>query len=257
MVLFIGIIIILCVTLLSTTIGFIIEQFDHLTGADKRIKEKIEHRRIEYEKIENEKISRDKEYKYEDVWDKNNELYESDEYAKIIGKYGFFVDLKTKEVILPYQLLNKENLDKPTIKYINKGIIEKIDVDSIIKKQYESKNYLSYNKLNLENINLNSYLNGENYLMMNKEELLNESNINNLIKIFGSLDNYLTIKQNYENLILTKEEYNQYKQYINELREIKIKKLANKYNNNQYATQSHTDHLNQIEQEINNIKKDG
>ena len=122
MVLFIGIIIILCVTLLSTTIGFIIEWFDHLTGADKRIKEKIEHRRIEYEKIENEKISRDKEYKYEDVWDKNNELYESDEYAKIIGKYGFFVDLKTKEVILPYQLLNKENLDKPTIKYINKGI---------------------------------------------------------------------------------------------------------------------------------------
>lgn len=65
--------------------------------------------------------------------------------------------------------------------------------------------------------------------------------------------NYLKIKKTVEDLLLTEEEYKQYKKYIEELRDVKVKTKVDEYHN-QLLPQSHTDYLKQIEQEINNIK---
>lgn len=194
------------------------------------------------------------------------------EYERIMKGKPFLVNLETHEVILPHMLLKDEELNGLILEYIDKARIPEMNVDQIIDEQLGQYNYYSSKDLFKEyNIDeFEKYINPEyspfNYLIMedkqilnidyvliNQEELTERENDDKFIKLFNGFDNYLKIKKTVEDLLLTEEEYNEYKQYLEQLREIKIKTKVDEYYN-QSLPQSHTDHLTEIEQEINNIK---
>lgn len=198
--------------------------------------------------------------------------YRKSEYERVMKDKPFLVNLKTHEVILPHMLLKDEELNGLILEYIDKARIPEMNVDQIIDEQLGQYNYYSSKDLFKEyNIDeFEKYINPEyspfNYLIMedkqilnidyvliNQEELTERENDDKFIKLFNGFDNYLKIKKTVEDLLLTEEEYKQYKQYLIELRDVKIKTKVDEYYN-QSLPQSHTDHLTEIEQEINNIK---
>lgn len=226
-----------------------------------------------YIKDDNE-LLKDKQSKDEEPKDDKNENKEEvrSEYEVIMEDRPFLVNLKTHEVILPHMLLKDEELNGLILEYIDKARIPEMNVDQIIDEQLGQYNYYSSKDLFKEyNIDeFEKYINPEyspfNYLIMedkqilnidyvliNQEELTERENDDKFIKLFNGFDNYLKIKKTVEDLLLTEEEYKQYKQYLIELRDVKIKTKVDEYYN-QSLPQSHTDHLTEIEQEINKIR---
>jgi len=230
--------------------------------------EKLYKRSYHYRNDDDEQFENDHEKLIENII-----KYKKSEYERVMKDKPFLVNLKTHEVILPHMLLKDEELNGLILEYIDKVRIPEMNVDQIIDEQLEQYNYYPSKDL-FERYDVDEfekYINPEyspfNYLIMedkqilnidyvliNQEELTERENDDKFIKLFNGFDNYLKIKKTVKDLLLTEEEYKQYKKYIEELRDVKIKTKVDEYYN-QSLPQSHTDHLIQIEQEINKIKK--
>ena len=224
-----------------------------------------------YIKDDNESL-KDKQSKDEEPKDDKNENKEEvrSEYEVIMEDRPFLVNLKTQEVILPHMLLKDENLNRAILENIEKDMISEMNVEKIIEEQLEQYKYYPSAKLfkeynvdefdtyiNPDCLPFNYLLSGKiidtDYLLIHHTELTDRNNDEKFIKIFNGFNNYLEVKKNVDHLLLTEEEYNKYKQYLEQLREIKIKTKVNEYYEKS-PSQHHTDHLIQLEKEINNIK---
>ena len=215
---------------------------------------------------DNDEQSKDEQSKDEKPKDKklkdkkfNKKLF--DEYEQMMGKYEFIVQLGRNKlnVILPYELMKDENLDNAILEYIDNGTISEIEMKKLVSNYLKGKNYnyylnIGYDGFRAINFEANSRFFGDRFVVMNANHLNNKNNTGDLLNLFGSLENLLTVKQNLKNSILSKEEYLKYKKYIMDLREIKIKNIANQYDNETFATKSNINYLIELEKEINQLK---
>lgn len=183
--------------------------------------------------------------RYLDVWkDKNSEV---SEYDKMMGKYGFFVDMETKDVKLPYQMLKDVDLDQSVLQYLEDGTIIEPDIDEYIYNQLRFYNF----KFKPNNYNVYNTIHVNKNMLINTTQFNDQKNHKELIRELNGLNNFLRVKENLNRLTLSEEEYNKFRQYMDDIYEIKIKQIANQ----SHATQSHISYLNQLEHEINKLKK--
>lgn len=183
--------------------------------------------------------------RYLDVWkNKNSEV---NEYDKMMGKYGFFVDMETKDVKLPYQMLKDVDLDQSVLQYLEDETIIEPDIDEYIYNQLRFYNF----KFKPNNYNVYNSIHVNKNMLINTTQFNDKKNHKELIRELNGLNNFLRVKENLNRLTLSEEEYNKFRQYMDDIYEIKIKQIANQ----SHATQSHISYLNQLEHEINKLKK--
>lgn len=228
--------------------------------------------RILLEKMENDltKKTKKEEDKNKEVSKlKNSKDKKNEEYERVMENGKIIVDMKTRNVTLPYMLLKEEDLRSEVLEYIETGKVSKMKVENIITKitreKIEDKNNYSsewiFRNYSLKEIE--KYINENklppyiyepfnvcvNKLIIKPEELKDRENDEKFIQLFKSFDNYLEVKKNIESLILTQEEYEEYKRYLERLRELKIKSKAKEYYEKE-PMQKHTEYLIELDKEI-------
>ena len=210
--------------------------------------------------------------------DKNIEEKNKDFYNNMMGtknnSYGFLINLENNKVIMPYHQIKANITNAEILYYLNNQKIKIIDSLSLI----EPIELKEYEKINLYNINnyekfINKYefpldYNKKNFYLyqifidnqdnkfiwINKEIFDNPDN--KFLEIIGGIDNYLEIKENYNNLLISQDELFDYIKKVINLKKSKIEFLGNQKLNNIKSSQSGLEYLKNLENDIDQLKND-
>lgn len=210
--------------------------------------------------------------------DKNIEEKNKDFYNNMMGtknnSYGFLINLENNKVIMPYHQIKANITNAEILYYLNNQKIKIIDSLSLI----EPIELKEYEKINLYNINnyekfINKYefpldYNKKNFYLyqifidnqdnkfiwINKEIFDNPDN--KFLEIIDGFDNYLEIKENYNNLLISQDELFDYIKKVINLKKSKIEFLGNQKLNNIKSSQSGLEYLKNLENDIDQLKND-
>lgn len=190
------------------------------------------------------------------------------------NSYGFLINLENNKVIMPYHQIKANITNAEILYYLNNQKIKIIDSLSLI----EPIELKEYEKINLYNINnyekfINKYefpldYNKKNFYLyqifidnqdnkfiwINKEIFDNPDN--KFLEIIGGIDNYLEIKENYNNLLISQDELFDYIKKVINLKKSKIEFLGNQKLNNIKSSQSGLEYLKNLENDIDQLKND-
>ena len=175
---------------------------------------------------------------------------------------------------MPYHQIKANITNAEILYYLNNQKIKIIDSLSLI----EPIELKEYEKINLYNINnyekfINKYefpldYNKKNFYLyqifidnqdnkfiwINKEIFDNPDN--KFLEIIGGIDNYLEIKENYNNLLISQDELFDYIKKVINLKKSKIEFLGNQKLNNIKSSQSGLEYLKNLENDIDQLKND-
>lgn len=208
--------------------------------------------------------------------DKNIEEKNKDFYNNMMGtennSYGFLINLENNKVIMPYHQIKANITNAEILYYLNNQKVKIIDSLSLI-EPIELKEYIKINLYNINNYekfinkyefpldynkkifdNFQIFIDDQNnkFIWINKETLDNPDN--KFLEIIGGFDNYLEIKENYNNLLISQDELFDYIKKVIELKKYKIEFESNQKLNNIKSSQSGLEYLKNLENDIDNLK---
>ena len=234
--------------------------------------EKYKNNDYSYSYIKHEYYNNDKSNNDEKNVEEKNKVFFNNMMGVGKNSYGFLINLENNKVIMPYYQIKANITNAEILYYLNNKKVKINDSLSLIEpiklKEYKKinlyniNNYekfinkyefpLDYNKKNFDNFQIFVDDQDNKFIWINKETL---DNLNDrFLEIIDGFDNYLEIKENYNNLLISQDELFDYIKKVIELKKYKIEFEGNQKLNNIKSSQSGLEYLKNLENDIDNLK---